>query len=786
MAVQGGPKLEIITACLLCALGVFASAEVLRPLTNGTTMSAPAAGQTPSPAGTRSTSQSASHEQMLALLRQVADETPDTNFFIGDGPTRQAREQLAGLPATAPGPARWLAQVKVAQEELRLGNEAKAIRHLTEALQLVRGAGAQVEPSWLNDTLYRLGVASLRWAETQNCALHPTTNSCILPLRDDGIHSQQTPARQAISVLTELLDNDPGAPMDLGAQWLLNIAYMTVGDYPKEVPESYVIPPHVFESDEDIPRFTNIAPRLGLNSFDMCGGAIVDDFDGDGYLDFVVSTWGTEGQIRLFRNNQDGTFSDHTERAGLIGIYGGLNMVQADYDNDGNVDVLVLRGAWLLEHGRHPNSLLHNNGDGTFTDVTFDAGLGRVHYPTQTASWGDYDNDGDLDLYVGNESSSALDAPSQLFRNDGDGTFTDVAAEAGVLNDRYAKAVIWGDYDSDRWLDLYVSNNEGANRLYRNNGDGTFIDVAEQLGVVEPTISFPAWFWDVDNDGVLDLYVTAYVAGIHDLAASALDLPAGVELAKLYRGTGDGRFEEVADRYNLAHPAAPMGSNFGDLDNDGYLDFYLGTGYPNYHSVMPNVMYRNLGGNGFANVTYAGGFGHLQKGHAVVFADLDHDGDQDVFEQMGGAFPGDQYGNVLYENPGFGNHWTTIKLVGVQSNRSGIGARIRAEIIEDGTRRSIYRYINSGGTFGGNPLRQTLGLGKATRIEILEVFWPTTGLTQTFTDVPVDQVIRIVEGEQSYATVEVKTVMLGPAQLEQPGSRGLAHRAPEAGATDAH
>ena len=783
MAVQGGPKLELITVCLLCVLGVITSAEVFRPLTNGTAMTAPAAGQTPSAGGGRSTSQSASHEQMLALLRQVADETPDTNFFIGDGPARDARKKLAALPATSPGPARWLAQVRVAQEELRLGNEAEAIRHLTEALQLVRGAGAQVDPSWLNETLYRLGVANLRWAETQNCALHPTANSCILPLRDDGIHSQQTPARQAISVLTELLDNQPGPPMDLGAQWLLNIAYMTVGDYPQEIPEPYVIPPHVFESDEEIPRFTNIAPRLGLNLFDMCGGAIVDDFDGDGYLDFVVSTWGTDGQIRLFTNNQDGTFSDNTEQAGLIGIYGGLNMVQADYDNDGSVDVLVLRGAWLLEHGRHPNSLLHNNGDGTFTDVTFDAGLGRVHYPTQTASWGDYDNDGDLDLYVGNESSSAVNAPSQLFRNDGDGAFTDVAAEAGVLNDRYAKAVIWGDYDNDRWLDLYVSNNEGANRLYRNDGDGTFTDVAEQLGVVDPNISFPAWFWDVDNDGVLDLYVTAYVAGIQDLAASALDLPAGVELARLYRGTGDGRFEEVADRYNLAHPAAPMGSNFGDLDNDGYLDFYLGTGYPNYQSVMPNVMYRNLDGNGFTNVTYAGGFGHLQKGHAVAFADLDHDGDQDVFEQMGGAFPGDQYGNVLYENPGFGNHWTTIKLVGVRSNRSGIGARIRAEIIEDGTRRSIYRYVNSGGTFGGNPLRQTLGLGRATRIEVLEIFWPTTGLTQTFTDVPVDQVIRIVEGDRSYATVEVKTMTLGQ---EQRGNHGLAQRSVEAGATDAH
>ena len=781
MVVPGGPTRELLTVCLLCVLGVIGSAEVFRPPANETAMTAPGAGQTPSPAGARSTSRSASHEQMLALLRQVADETPDTNFFIGDRQARAAREELAAL--STPGPARWLAQVRVAQEELRLGNEAEAIRHLTEALQLVRSAGAQVDPSWLNESLYRLGVANLRWAETQNCALHPTANSCILPLRGDGIHSQQTPARQAISVLTELLDNEPGALMDLGGRWLLNIAYMTVGDYPQEVPNPYVIPPEVFESDEEIPRFTNIAPRLGLNSFDMCGGAIVDDFDSDGYLDLVVSTWGTEGQIRLFRNNQDGTFSDNTERAGLIGVYGGLNMVQADYDNDGNVDVLVLRGAWLLEHGRHPNSLLRNNGDGTFTDVTFDAGLGRVHYPTQTASWGDYDNDGDLDLYVGNESSSALNAPSQLFRNDGDGKFTDVAADAGVLNDRYSKAVIWGDYDNDRWPDLYVSNNEGANRLYRNNGDGTFTDVAEQLGVVGPNVSFPAWFWDVDNDGALDLYVTAYIAGIQDLAASALDLPAEIELARLYRGTGDGRFEEVADRYNLAQPAAPMGSNFGDLDNDGYLDFYLGTGYPTYHSIMPNVMYRNLDGDGFANVTYSGGFGHLQKGHAVVFADLDHDGDQDVFEQMGGAFPGDQYGNVLYENPGFENHWTTIKLVGVRSNRSGIGARLRAEIIEDGTRRSIYRHVNSGGTFGGNPLRQTLGLGKATRIEVLDVFWPTTGLTQTFTDVPVDQVIRIVEGEQSYATVKVKTVTLGQ---EPPGSRDLAHRAPGTGATDAH
>ena len=206
-----------------------------------------------------------------------------------------------------------------------------------------------------------------------------------------------------------------------------------------------------------------------------------------------------------------------------------------------------------------------------------------------------------------------------------------------------------------------------------------------------------------------------------------------------------------------------MGSNFGDLDNDGYPDFYLGTGYPTYHSLMPNVMYRNRDGRGFSDVTYAGGFGHLQKGHAVVFADLDHDGDQDVFEQMGGAFPGDGFGNALYENPGLGNRWITVGLEGVRSNRSAIGARIRAVVVdEEGSgRRSVYRHVNSGGSFGGNPLRQTLGLGRASRIERLEVFWPATGVTQTFPDPPLDRIIHIVEGEPSYSILALRTLALG-------------------------
>ncbi len=643
---------------------------------------------------------------MLALLQQIVDETADTNEYLGDAPARQVRDAIAALPADASVQTQLQLTSRLADEELRLGNQADAIRHYTHALELM--PDAELSPGI--GSLFSLGIAYLRLGETRNCALNHSADSCILPLRGGGIHTERDPSLEAVAAFTEVLEtlpefsllNQSTQSLQLSSRWLLNIAHMTLGGYPDQVPEPYRIPPHAFESDESIPRFDNIAPHLGLDTFDLSGGAIADDFDNDSYLDLVESTWDTKGQMRFFRNNQDGTFTERTTEAGLEELYGGLNLVQADYDSDGYVDIFVLRGAWIAEHGQHPNSLLRNNGDGTFSDVTFDAGLGHAHYPTQTGSWADYDNDGDVDLHVGNEWTDAMPASSQLFRN---------------------------------------------------NGDGTFTDVAERLGVTGPARSFPAWFWDFDNDGALDLYITTYHAGIDDLAASALGLPVDGTLAQLHRGTGDGRFEEVSHEYNLVPPNAPMGSNFGDLDNDGYLDFYLGTGYPFLRSVMPSVMYRNRRGAGFADVTYSGGFGHLQKGHAVVFADFDNDGDNDVFAQMGGAFPVDGFNKALYANPGFGHHWLTVQLVGEQSNRSAIGARIRAEVVENGSPRSIYRHVNSGGSFGANPLRQTIGLGTATRIEALEIFWPTTGRTQTFTDVPVDRVLRTVESEPSYETV---------------------------------
>ena len=702
------------------------------------------------------------HRKMLSLLKEIAARTPNEHTFLGDRETRALRKNLAELPPEASAANRWRLHRRLAANELNLGHETAAILHFSKAYNLLPEVREDLVPGEANQLVFDFGVAYMRVGETQNCCNRFTPDSCILPIRGQGIHAKKEASKRAIEYFAEVLENSPqDTRVHLGSRWLLNIAYMTIGAYPEGVPEDYLIPAEAFESEEAFPRFVNIAPQLGIDTFSLSGGAIGDDFDNDGYLDLVVSSWDPAAQIRFFRNERNGSFSDRTEEANLLGITGGLNLVQADYNNDGHLDVLVLRGAWLAHGGDHPNSLLRNNGDGTFTDVTFDAGLGRVHHPTQTASWADYDNDGDLDLYVGNEALPGLPAPCQLFRNNGDGTFTDIATKAGVTNDRFTKAVVWGDYNGDRFPDLYVSNLRDANRLYKNTGDGTFVDAASDLGVTRPQASFPAWFWDFDNDGVPDIFVSAYSATIGDVGAAYLGLPFGTELARLYRGDGKGGFENVAQQRNLRRPTAPMGSNFGDIDNDGYLDFYLGTGYPSYSSLMPNVMYRNQEGKGFADVTSAGGFGHLQKGHAVVFADFDHDGDQDVFEEMGGAFQGDKFKDSFYENPGFGNHWITMDLVGVETNRSAIGARIRTEIVENGRRRSIYKHVNSGGSFGANPLRQTIGLGKADKIELLEVYWPTSDSTQTFREVPMDEHLEIVEGEVGYTTKSLKRFKFG-------------------------
>ena len=699
-----------------------------------------------------------SHERMVALLAKVAEEgeTRNPNLITPDIP--EFERELAELPQGKKNRRRWELNRMLGTDAVRSGDEERAIAYFLAAHDLVEGLGERISGRERALTSFELGVAYMRSGETQNCCLRHTSDSCIFPIRGEGVHVVTEGSEQAIRYYEEALElSRPGARLHARARWVLNICYMTLGRWPDDVPEAWRIDPETFESDEELPRFRDIAPGLGLNSFDHSGGGVCDDLDGDGDLDILSSSSAPSEQTHYWTNEGDGTFVERTEEANLTGILGGLNMVTADYDNDGDIDVLVLRGAWWRQLVRHPNSLLRNDG-GRFTDVTFDAGLGEVHYPTQTASWADYDNDGDLDLYIGNEFGERRPKPCQLFRNEGDGTFTDVARKAGVVNGAFCKSVHWGDYDGDRYPDLFVSNMGGENRLYHNSGDGTFEDVTRSAGVSQPFSSFVSWWWDVNNDGALDLLSTAFggrttAPDVADVALSYLGLPHEAELARLYIGDGAGGFVESGREWGLTRVTLVMGSNFGDLDNDGWIDMYLGTGYPFYEALMPNVMYRNREGRGFADVTVAGGFGHLQKGHSVCFADLDEDGDQDVFQQMGGTLPGDGFGNALYENPGFGNHWIKVRLIGVTTNRSAIGARLRFDVEEDGRPRSIYRWVGSGGSFGCNPLRQEVGLGKAEKVERLEVWWPTSDTRQVFEGLPADRSLEITEGQPDFRDV---------------------------------
>ena len=646
-------------------------------------------------------------------------------------------------------------------ELLRVGDVDAAIEQIEAAMTM-----AERDPALENLLvgLYRIrGISYLRKAEVENCIIRHNAECCLFPLRGGGVHAVKSPAETAAESYAGFLQRRPG---DLKIRWLYNLAHMAMGDYPEAVPEQFRIPPEAFASEFAVARLTDAAPELGVDVFNLCGGAIVEDFDNDGFLDIVTSTWDPEGPLTFYRNHGDGSFEDASNPSRLDDQLGGLNCLGGDYDNDGDVDILVLRGAWLFDQGQIRNSLLRNNSDGTFTDVTHAAGLAEPPRPTQAATWGDFDNDGDLDLYIGNESRRELrdppggDYPSQLFRNNGDGTFTDIATPAGVLNDRYCKGVTAGDYDNDGDLDLYVSN-VGANRLYRNNGDGTFTDVAPEAGVLEPRArSFATWFFDYDNDGWLDLFVTAYDARVQDVAADSLGLGWQASPPCLYRNNGDGTFTNVTAAANLEHPWLPMGANFGDLDSDGWLDLYLATGDPDYQTLMPNVMLRNDDGRRFQNVSTAGGLGHLQKGHGVCFADIDNDGDQDIYHQLGGFYEGDGFNNALFVNPGHGNRFLYVRLVGTSSTRTAVGARIMVEIDTPRGVREIHRAVGSVSSFGGSPLRQEIGLGDATGIERLEVWWPKSGLRQSFHDIPMDAMIRIIEGDGRFEMVELKRLSL--------------------------
>ncbi len=633
------------------------------------------------------------------------------------------------------------------------GEMRKAIENLEASYRIISDypdlfPGAKEAKPILDE---KLGVAHMRRGELENCQLNHHAEMCIFPLSVAARHKLASGSEKAIEYFKKYLDQDPE---NLEVRWLLNVAHMSLGNYPHEVPRQHLIPPAAFESKENIGRFVDVAASAGLDKLGNAGGSIVDDFDNDGFFDVVISSVDHCESLHYYHNEGNGTFSDRTTMAKLSDQLGGINLGQTDYNNDGWLDIFVMRGGW--ENPMH-NSLLRNNRDGSFTDVTKESGLDCGPFRTHSATWADFDNDGLVDLYIGHEM-----ALSQLFRNKGDGTFVDVSHSAGLAKVAFTKGADWGDYDNDGYPDLYVSNFGSDNFLFHNNRNGTFTEVAKQLHVEKPIMSFPTWFFDFDNDGWLDIFVASFVPSVTEVARRYLGLPPQAETMKLYRNMGNGTFQDVTRDVKLDLVVPTMGANFGDLDNDGFLDFYLGTGAPSYAALIPNFMFRNHAGAYFVDVTSSTGTGHLQKGHGIAFSDINNDGDQDIFINIGGPAPGDKYYKALFENPGHGNNWISIKLVGVKSNRPAIGAKVKLTLGAQGGQVDLrYREVSSGGSFGSSTLVQEIGLGKASRIKTLEVWWPASSTRQTFHDVGVNQFIEVKEFEKSYAKRQLRSFALG-------------------------
>jgi tetratricopeptide (TPR) repeat protein len=651
---------------------------------------------------------------------------------------------------------------------LKLGKEAESVAVIESAINRMKKLDGKDDVK----SLQALGIAYMRLGEKQNCVNYHNPESCIMPIQRNGIHTIRQGSQKAIEVYKKLLAINPD---DYESRWLLNVAYMTLGGYPSEVPKQWLIPNLNKDSGYSIKPFLDVAVNAGIKGRNMSGGVIVDDFNNDNYLDIVTSDWSLDGVMHYYQNDKKGKYLDYSKNSNLGLFKGGLSMIQADYDNDGDTDIFVLRGAWMRKYGRQPNSLLRNNGDGTFTDVTIKSGL-YSEFPTQAGTWNDFNNDGYLDLFIGNESSDES-YPSELYLNNQDGTFTNVAKAAKCDVVAYIKGATSADYDNDGDIDLFLSGMNKRKILLKNtglkNGIPQFTDVTDQAGLAGINVmTFPTWFWDYDNDGWQDIFVCGYqysgsIAG--EIAMEALNIPNESSKMYLYHNNHDGTFSDVSKESGLSKTVFAMGSNYGDIDNDGFLDMYLGTGNPDYKSLSPNRLFRNMGNGKFADVTVSGRVGNLQKGHAVAINDLDNDGDNDIFIEVGGAYLGDSFSNSLYMNPGQNNNrWIKLQLEGTDSNRSAIGSKVKVTFKEKGVSRSVYRILNSGGSFGASALRMEIGIGEATIIDQIEITWPKNQKKQTFKNIKPNQYIKIIEGENNFSKIGIKRTVFSTAGAHSP------------------
>jgi VCBS repeat protein/ASPIC/UnbV protein len=483
-------------------------------------------------------------------------------------------------------------------------------------------------------------------------------------------------------------------------------------------------------------KLVDIAARIGLDKTSGGRGTAVFDYDGDGRLDVLVAA--THGGCTLYHNNGDGTFTDVSIESGMDTCLLAFTTIVGDYDNDGRPDIFVTRNGFFSGDC----SLYRNNGDGTFTDVTAGSGL-EGWGPAFTAAWADYDQDGYLDLYVAFNLGSFFErkTKNRLYHNNGDGTFTDVTDRAGLVTDCPTIGVAWGDYDNDGRPDLFVSNSIGRSQLFHNNGDGTFTDVSRESGLDRYGVGSICYWIDYDSDGWLDLVQNVWSDAedvIHTLEHG--EGPPDGQPLRVWRNNRDGTFTLRSRELGITGCWGTMSGNAADIDNDGYDEIVLGNGSPRMERFEPLTLLQN-DGRRFRDVTFSAGLPMVGKSHGVNMADLFGDGRMTIIVASGGAYPGDLLTVGAFCPTELLGHYLNVRLVGTVSNRSAIGARIKLVA----GKRPQHRLVSGGSQFGCLPFEQHFGLGTTDVVDEIEVWWPS-GLRQTLAGpIPADKTILITE-----------------------------------------
>ena len=541
-------------------------------------------------------------------------------------------------------------------------------------------------------------------------------------------------------------------------QWLFHVALAQI-DQTKErlppFPEGMLFPvqePKIDPANPPLLAFEDIAPKLGIHHLNGNGTVAWGDIDGDGKLDLIVSGSGTF--IRVYRNDGD-RFTDVTNEVGLANVPSGYSLNLVDYDNDGWLDLYISLNGWS---GPYPNLLFHNE-HGKFVNVSKKSGLDDPGSGF-VSLWADLDNDGWLDVVIANGVLKDGSVP-QIYRNNRDGTFTNVTKAAGLHEPASygAIGVALGDYDKDGRVDILINGLAGApNRLYHNDGNWHFTEVARKAGVMQAAHNgFVCFFFDYNNDGWPDILTTSlapWESVVDGLKKGYAPSPRSIhpDSSRLFRNNRDGTFTDVTFEAKLYYPTGTMGAGVADVDNDGYVDVYLGTGDPQMSRLEPNRFFHNNGDGTFSDLTNYVGFARPgNKGHGVAFVDIDNDGDLDIFAQLGGHYPGDHAYNAFYRNlKGNRNNWLEVDLQGVKSNRFAVGAQLTVKAGD----LLVYREVKGSEGFGAtSPYRQHFGLGKKTKIDSLEIRWPS-GMEHTFSSLDVNQIIAVREDGREWKKVK--------------------------------